>query len=259
MIPVPTVKVWMREENVCHNADFIHALIIRAFFRSFIFAVSGMVSEFSCDTARIVNKRPAGAQNRSKIRTLAQVAMLGAVATVLMMIEFPIPVIAPPFYQMDFSEVPVLVGAFAMGPAAGIMIELLKVLLYAVIHGSATAGVGEIANFLIGCSFIVPAAFFYKYRRNKMYAVIGMVIGTITMAVVGCVVNAFILLPAYGAAFGMPVSAFIQMGTSIHPAINNLFTFVVLAVAPFNLVKGCIISAVTLLIYKRIRVLLRGE
>ncbi|BFK25231.1 ECF transporter S component [Blautia producta] len=207
----------------------------------------------------IVNKRPAGAQNRSKIRTLAQVAMLGAVATVLMMIEFPIPVIAPPFYQMDFSEVPVLVGAFAMGPAAGIMIELLKVLLYAVIHGSATAGVGEIANFLIGCSFIVPAAFFYKYRRNKTYAVIGMAIGTITMAVVGCVVNAFILLPAYGAAFGMPVSAFIQMGTSIHPAINNLFTFVVLAVAPFNLVKGCIISAATLLIYKRIRVLLRGE
>lgn len=207
----------------------------------------------------ILNKRPAGAQNRSKIRTLAQVAMLGAVATVLMMIEFPIPVIAPPFYQMDFSEVPVLVGAFAMGPVAGIMIELLKVLLYAVMHGSATAGVGELANFVIGCSFIVPAGLFYKMRRNRKSAMVGMVTGTITMAVVGCVVNAFVLLPAYGVAFGMPVDAFIQMGSAIHSSINNLFTFVVLAVAPFNLLKGCIISVVTLLIYKRIRVLLRGD
>lgn len=207
----------------------------------------------------IVNKRIPGAQNRSKIRTLAQVAMLGAVATVLMMIEFPLPIIAPPFYQMDFSEVPVLVGAFAMGPVAGIMIELLKVLLYAVMHGSATAGVGELANFIIGCSFIVPASLFYKVRRNRKMAMLGMVTGSVTMAAVGCVVNAFILLPAYGAAFGMSVSAFIEMGSAIHASINNLFTFVVLAVAPFNLLKGFIISLITLLIYKRIRVLLRGD
>lgn len=207
----------------------------------------------------IVNKRVPGAQNRSKIRTLAQVAMLGAVATVLMMIEFPLPIIAPPFYQMDFSEVPVLVGAFAMGPAAGIMIELLKVLLYAVMHGSATAGVGELANFVIGCSFIVPAGLFYKMRRNRKSALVGMAAGTVAMAAVGCVVNAFVLLPAYGAAFGMPVSAFIEMGRAIHASINNLFTFVVMAVAPFNLLKGFIISLITLLIYKRIRVLLRGD
>ena len=196
---------------------------------------------------------------RSKTRILAQIAMLGALSTVLMMVEFPIPVIAPPFYQMDFSEVPVLIGAFAMGPVAGMMIELLKVLLYAVLHGTTTAGVGEVANFIIGCSFIIPATLCYKHHKSKKTAMIGMALGTIIMAVVGCVINAFVLLPTYAVAFGVPVSSFVEMGTAIHPSINNIFTFVVLAVAPFNILKGVIVSVITLLLYKRIRILLRGE
>ena len=91
------------------------------------------------------------AVERSRTRTIAQVAMLGAVAGVLMNLEFPIPFLAPSFYQLDFSEVPVMVGTFAMGPVAGILIELVKILVHLVTKGTMTAGVGDVANFLFGC------------------------------------------------------------------------------------------------------------
>ena len=196
---------------------------------------------------------------KSKVRTLAQIAMLGAVATVLMLFEFPIPFIAPPFYEMDFSEVPVLVGAFAMGPVAGIAIEAIKILLNFVINGTITAGVGELANFIFGCAFLLPAALIYRKNKTRKNAIIGMAIGTVVMTVAACIINALVLLPAYGAAFGMPVDAFVQMGTSINKAIDSLFTFAVLAVGPFNLIKGIAVSAIVLLIYKRIRVILKGD
>ncbi len=203
--------------------------------------------------------RRGNAAERSKVRTLAQTAMLGAVATVLMLLEFPIPFLAPPFYEMDFSEVPVLIGAFAMGPMAGIAIEAIKILMNFVINGTITAGVGEMANFLFGCSFLLPAAIIYRVHKTKRNAVIGMAVGTIVMTVAACVVNAYILLPAYGAAFGTPVESFVAMGTAINGAIDSMFTFALLAVAPFNLLKGIIVSVIVLLLYKRIRVILRGD
>ena len=196
---------------------------------------------------------------RSKVRTLAQIAMLGAVATVLMLFDFPIPFIAPPFYEMDFSEVPVLVGAFAMGPVAGIAIEAIKILLNFVINGTITAGVGELANFIFGCAFLLPAALIYRRNKTRKNAIIGMAVGTVVMTVAACIINALVLLPAYGAAFGMPVDAFVQMGTSINKAIDSLFTFAVLAVGPFNLIKGIAVSVIVLLIYKRIRMILKGD
>ena len=196
---------------------------------------------------------------RSKVRTLAQIAMLGAVATVLMLFEFPLPFIAPPFYELDFSEVPILVGAFAMGPLAGVAIEAIKILLNFVINGTITAGVGEFANFILGCAFLLPASLIYRQKKTKKRAIIGMALGTVIMTVAGCVMNAFVLLPAYGAAFGMPVDAFVQMGTAIYKSINSLFTFAVLAVGPFNLIKGILDSVIVMLIYKRIRVILKGD
>lgn len=196
---------------------------------------------------------------RSKVRTLAQIAMLGAVATVLMLFEFPLPFIAPPFYELDFSEVPILVGAFAMGPLAGVAIEAIKILLNFVINGTITAGVGEFANFILGCAFLLPASLIYRQKKTKKRAIIGMALGTVIMTVAGCVMNAFVLLPAYGAAFEMPVDAFVQMGTAINKSINSLFTFAVLAVGPFNLIKGILDSVIVMLIYKRIRVILKGD
>lgn len=194
-----------------------------------------------------------------KTRTLVEIGMLGAIATVLMLFEFPLPFIAPPFYEMDLSEVPVLVGAFALGPVAGATIELIKVLLNLLINGTATAFVGEIANYIIGCAFIIPAALIYKKRKSKKNALIGMIAGTVIMAVLGCFINAYVLLPTYAAAFGMPIDTIIEMGTAVNANINDIFTFVVIAVAPFNIIKGIVVSLITMLIYKHISPILKGN
>ena len=195
----------------------------------------------------------------NKTRKLVEIGMLGAIATVLMLFEFPIPFIAPPFYELDFSEVPVLVGAFALGPMAGATIELVKILINLLINGTATAFVGEIGNYLLGCSFIIPAALIYKKHKSKKNALIAMIIGTIAMTVFGCVLNAYILLPTYATAFGMPIDAIVGMGSAINANINDVMTFVIIAVAPFNIIKGIVVSVITLLIYKHISPILKGN
>ena len=195
----------------------------------------------------------------NKTRKLVEIGMLGAIATVLMLFEFPIPFIAPPFYELDFSEVPVLVGAFALGPVAGATIELVKILINLLINGTATAFVGEIGNYLLGCSFIIPAALIYKKKKSKKTALAAMIVGTIVMTVFGCILNAYVLLPTYAAAFGMPIDAIIGMGSAINGNINDVMTFVIIAVAPFNIIKGVVVSVITLLIYKHISPILKGN
>lgn len=115
----------------------------------------------------VVNKQIQVTGNRSKLRTMVQIAMLSAVSAVLMMFEFPIPFLAPPFIKMDFSEIPVLVGTFAMGPLAGVVIELLKNILHFVTYGTTTGGIGELSNFFIGCAFAVPAEFFTEKGKQE--------------------------------------------------------------------------------------------
>ncbi len=193
---------------------------------------------------------------RVKVRHMAQMGMLAAISVVLMLFEIPLP-FAPAFYEIDFSEVPVLVGSFAMGPLAGAGIEFLKILLNFAVNGTDTAGVGEFANFLIGCALVVPAALVYRKRRTKSGAVIGMIVGTAFMTFVGCFLNACVLLPAYAKAFGMPMDALVGMGAAVNHYITDLTTFAVFAVAPFNLLKGFLVSLIVLLIYKKIRPVLK--
>lgn len=188
---------------------------------------------------------------KMKVRTMAQVGMLSAIAVVLMLFEIPLP-FAPSFYEIDFSEVPVLVGCFTMGPLAGASIELIKILLNLAINGTVTAGVGEFANFLIGCALVVPAGLIYKKKKTRNGAIIGMITGTVFMTVVGCFLNVYLLLPTYAKAFGMPIDALVGMGTAINAKITSLSTFVVFAVAPFNLLKGVLVSLIVFLIYKKI-------
>lgn len=192
------------------------------------------------------------------VRGMVEIGMLSALSFVLMLFEFPLP-FAPSFYKLDFSELPIIIGAFAIHPFAGVMIELIKVLLNLLIDGSATAGVGEIANFFIGCFYVVPAALIYYHKKTKTNAVIGLCAGTLFMTAVGCLLNAYVLLPAYSVAFHMEIEKLIAMGTAVNPAINSLWTFVLLAVAPFNLVKGILVSLITILIYKRISIILKGN
>ena len=197
-------------------------------------------------------------RSRSDIRTMVQIGMLGAVSVILMMFEIPL-WFAPSFYKMDLSEVPVLIGSFALGPVAGALIELVKIILHLIFKGTTTAGVGDFANFFIGCAFVVPAGIIYGKKKSRKRAVIGMTVGALFMIAAGCVLNAFVLLPVYAKAFGMPLEALIGMGTAVNPAITNLTTFAVLAVAPFNLLKAVVVSVITLLLYKYISPILKGN
>ena len=196
--------------------------------------------------------------SQKKVNTgmIAQIGMLGAIAVVLMLFEIPLP-FAPSFYEIDFSEVPVLIGCFSMGPLAGVLIELIKIILNLCINGSVTAGVGELANFVIGCALVLPAAFIYKRKKTKKGAVIGLVTGTLFMTISGCFINAYIMLPTYAKAFGMPIEALVEMGTAVNASITDLMTFVIFAVVPFNLFKGVLVSIIVLLIYKKISPILK--
>ena len=140
---------------------------------------------------------------RFKTRNIAVVGMLSAIALVLFLFEIPLP-FAPSFYELDFSELPVLIGSFALGPVAGVVIELCKILLKLVIKGTTTAFVGDFANFIVGCSMVVPAAIIYHRFRTKKAALVSLVTGTAIMTVFGSVFNAFYLLPAFADLYGMP-------------------------------------------------------
>ena len=193
-----------------------------------------------------------------EIRNVAQIGVLGGIAFILMTIEFPL-WFAPGFYRLDISELPVLIGSFAMGPLAGVLIEMVKVLLYFFIHGSSTAGVGDLANFIFGCSLVIPSSILYQRHKSRKTALIGLGIGTLTMTVASALLNAYLLLPVYSVAFHMPMDALIRMGTAVNPAINGLWAFILLAVVPFNLFKGILISCLTMLLYKSVSPILHNR
>ncbi|MGX8703034.1 MAG: ECF transporter S component [bacterium] len=190
------------------------------------------------------------------IRRLAFIGMFSAIAAVLMFLEFPLP-FAPPFYKLDFSEIPVLIGTFAFGPVTGVICEFVKILVKTIIKGTSTAFVGELANFVIGCALIVPAGIIYKIKKTRKGALISLLAGTLVMTIAGCFINAFVMLPTYAAAFHMPIDELVKMGTAVNANVTNLFTFVMLCVAPFNLLKGVVVSIITFLLYKRISRLIK--
>jgi riboflavin transporter FmnP len=187
----------------------------------------------------------------SKTNWIVKVGMLSAVAFLLQLVEFPLGIF-PAFLQIDFSDVPALLAGFSLGPAAGVVVELIKNLLHLVLKNSGTGGVGELANFLIGSALVVPAALLYKRKHTRSMAVYGLTAGTVSMAVAGVLANLYILIPFYAKAFGMPVEAIVSMGTAANPSIDSLTTLVLYGIVPFNLLKGVLVSLVTVLIYKRL-------
>lgn len=192
-------------------------------------------------------------------RKIAVIGMFSAISTILMLFEFPLP-FAPNFYELDFSELPILIGAFAYGPAAGVMMEFIKILLKLFIKGTSTAFVGDLANFVVGCSLILPAAVIYAFRKNKKTAVIACVVGTLVMTVFGTAFNAIYLLPAFSKMFHMPMEDILAAGRALNPLMtkDSIVSFVVACVAPMNLIKGSSVSIVTLLVYKPLSPILKS-
>ena len=189
-------------------------------------------------------------------KNVVLMGMFGALAGVLMIFELPLPFIAPSFYGLDVSEVPILVGTFALGPLAGAVMEVVKVLVKLVLKPTSTGFVGELANLTFGCCMVVPAGMIYKYRKTKKGAMTGLMVGTVLFTVVGVIGNALVMLPFYSNF--MPLDTIIAAGAVINPAISNIWTFAVICVGPFNLVKGIVVSLITVLVYKRVSVVIHG-
>ncbi len=190
-------------------------------------------------------------------RKVAMIGLFSALAVILHVMDFPVP-FAPPFYKLDFSEIPALLGTFAFGPVAGVMIEFCKILLKLLVKGTSTAFVGDLANFVIGCSFILPASLIYLFKKTKSRAIVGCVSGTLIMTVFGTAFNAIYLLPAFSKLYGMPLDSIIAMGAEINGGVTGLVSFVCLCVAPMNLLKGTVASLVTILIYKPLSPILKN-
>ncbi|HXK71638.1 MAG TPA: ECF transporter S component [Clostridia bacterium] len=184
-------------------------------------------------------------------KNMAKMGILGAVAGLLMLLEIPLP-FAPSFYEVDLSEVAVLLGAFSMGPVAGVIIEAIKILINFVITGTATAGVGELANFIVGCCLIVPAAMIYNKNKRIKNAIVGILVGIFAMTLVGAILNYYILIPVYASAFGMPIETIVAMGTKLNSNIDSLWDLILLANVPFNIIKGILSGLITFLLYKRL-------
>lgn len=200
---------------------------------------------------KVEKKKTGNTERILSTRKLTMVGMFSAIAAILMIFEFPLP-FAPAFYKLDFSEIPVLITAFAFGPVSGVMVEFCKIVLNLLMDSTTTAFVGELANFMVGCSFILPASIIYLHKKNRKTAIIGCIVGTICLTVFGTSFNAIYLVPKFAELYGMPLDAIIGMGTAINPAITDLTTLVMFAVAPLNILKGVSVSVITMLVYKKL-------
>lgn len=196
-------------------------------------------------------------QAKSSIRPLVATAMLSAVGCVLMMLDFPLPMLIPAFVKMDVSELPALLASFSLGPVYGIVVCLMKNVLAAIFHGS-TLGIGEVCNFLLGAVFVGIAGLLYKRRKTRKAAVIASLVGAAAMAVISVPVNFFFTYPVYAAAFG-GMDAIIAAYQEINPNAGSLLACLILFNLPFTLVKGLLDAAICFAIYKPLSPILHGR
>ena len=191
-----------------------------------------------------------------KMQLIVKCSMMAALAAVIMLFKVSLPFV-PPFYELDLSEVIVMLTGFALGPIAAIITEALKIVINLLLNGTATMGVGEFANFVMGLSFVLPAVIYYHAHKTRKSAAIGMAIGVISLCIVACLMNYFVLLPVYAYFFKMDIAALVDMGRALNGNITNLFTFITIGVLPFNIMKGVISSILVYLTYKKVSPILK--
>jgi len=184
-------------------------------------------------------------------RMMTKIAVLSVIAFIIMYIEVPL-WFTPTFLKIDLSDLPALIGAFSLGPAAGILIELIKNILHIAIKGTSTMGVGELANFIVGSVLVFTAGYIYRRNKNFKMAVVGMIVGTIAMTLIASVMNYYILIPFYANLYGMPIQTYVELGAKVNKFVVDYRTFILFGILPFNLIKGVLVSLVTLPLYKRV-------
>lgn len=188
-----------------------------------------------------------------RTREIIGAAMLAAVSFVLQFLELPMP-LTPAFARFDFSDLPALIGAFAYGPIWGVVIELVKNLLHLTV--SSTGGVGELANFVMGAALVFSAGLIYKKHKSRKMALIGCFVGSVCMGVMAAVMNYFVLLPLF--QMFMPMEEMIAAFAAFVPFIRTKLDVVLWNSLPMNILKGAVISLITMLLYKRLSPLLKG-
>ena len=189
-------------------------------------------------------------------RLIAGCGMLTAAAVILQYIEISIPIM-PSFIKLDFSDLPALLGAFAYGPLAGIIIELLKNLIHMAV--SQSGFVGELSNFILGAAFAGTAGFIYMKKRSRLGAFLGGIVGALVMAAISIPSNFFIIYPLYYSVLGFPEEAVLGMYQALLPSVKSIFEALLIFNLPFTFVKGLISVAVSMLIYKPLSPLLKGK
>lgn len=201
------------------------------------------------------NSQAQSASKKVDVRYLTVTAMLSAIAFVLMYLDFSIPMLIPSFVKMDLSELPAIIGSFAMGPLCGVLVCLIKNLLHCFV--STTGFVGEACNFVLGVAFVLPAGLIYKAKKTKKNALIGSLVGTVVMAVISYPSNLFIMYPLYYNF--LPEEAVLGMYQAILPSIKSVSQALLIFNCPFNLVKCLLSVVVTMLTYKKLSPILKGN
>lgn len=192
-------------------------------------------------------------RNADAMFNLTRCGLLSAMAVILFYIE--IPVVA--FYKLDLSTLPAILAGFAMGPMQGIAVIIVKNLVHML--GTSTACVGEFADILMSCAFVIPASLYYREHKDRRSALVAMLIGSVAMVVVAVLVNYFILIPAYQVLMNLPLEVIIGMGQKVFGFIDTTVELVLAITAPFNILKAVVLSAVTYLLYKRVSPLLHQK
>ena len=193
----------------------------------------------------------------NRIRELTVTAMLCAVATVLMFLDFSLPMFIPSFVKMDVSELPALLASFSLGPVYGIAVCLVKNVLNLIFHGS-TGGIGELCNFLIGATFVGTAGVIYRFHKTRKGAIVASLVGAVAMALISVPVNSFLSYPVYAAMFG-GIEAIIAAYQALRPGTDGLVECLLVFNLPFTLVKGLIDAVLCFLIYKPLSPVLHGR
>lgn len=201
-----------------------------------------------------VNNIKTAKKSRMTVRYITVTAMLSAIAFILMFLDFSVPVM-PSFIRMDLSELPALIGAFAMGPACGVCVCLIKNLLH--LFMTSTGGVGELSNFVLGAAFVFPAGMIYKHKKSKKSAIIGAFVGAICMALISFPSNLFVVYPIYETM--MPLDAIIAAYQAIVPSVTELWQCLLFFNVPFTFVKALFSVLITVVVYKKLSPILKGQ
>ena len=194
--------------------------------------------------------------NRTKVRRLTMAALMGAIAFILMYLNFGVPFLSP-IAEFDLSALPEMIGGFILGPAGAVEIIAVKILLILVFKGTSSMFTGEVQNFLLSLAYVLPAVLYYRKNRTKKGAAIGLVLGSVLSVIVAIFTNLYLIFPAYIYLYGMSWDSIIEICSAANPWITDIPTFAAFSVVPFNVISRAVTSVITMLVYKKISVPLK--